>query len=76
MLPQATQKILSYYQNSRLADEEFKDFVERVGTDPFAELMEEYKDLPDLDRDSIEFYMDWDKTIKYQVERGEGECMV
>ena len=76
MLPQATQKILSYYQNSRLTDEEFKDFVERVGTDPFAELMEEYKDLPDLDRDSIEFYMDWDKTIKYQVERGEGECMV
>ena len=76
MLPEATQKILSYYQSSRLPDEEFKDFVERIGTDPFAELLEEYKDLPELSRESIEFYMDWDKTIKYQVERGEGECMV
>ena len=76
MLPHATQKILTFYQNTRLADEEFKDFAERVGTESFAELMEEYKDLPELNRESVEFYMDWDKTIKYQVERGEGECMV
>ena len=73
----AIQELLNkLIQLNNLSTEEFKDFVERVGTDPFAELMEEYKDLPDLDRDSIEFYMDWDKTIKYQVERGEGECMV
>ena len=36
----------------------------------------EFSDVPELNRDTIGNYMDWDKTIIYKVERGEGECAV
>jgi hypothetical protein len=38
--------------------------------------MAEFKDVPELNRETIGTYMDWDKTVKYIVERGEGECAV
>jgi len=48
----------------------------RQGTGYFEEMMAEFKELPDLNRDTLEQYIDWDKTVKYVLERGEGECAV
>ncbi len=60
----------------RSDNEEFKDFALRFGSENFEEVLQEFKDVGELNRDTLPKYMDWDKTIKYVLERGEGECMV
>ena len=64
------------YVSERNENEEFKDFAVRVGSEKFEKALEMYKDVGELNRDTLPKYMDWDKTIKYVLERGEGECMV
>lgn len=74
--PDALRNIIGYYEQNRLDDELFKDFVVRVTPKAFEPLIEDLKETRELNRDSIEAYMDWDKTIIYKMERGEGECAV
>ena len=47
-----------------------------MGTDAIKEIAEKCADIPSLNGDSQGLYMDWDKTVAYKVERGEGECSV
>ncbi len=75
-VPEAIGKILSHYKTDREEGEEFKEYVARVGSESIEPILEEFKDLPELNRDSLQYYMDWTKTVKYQLERGEGECAV
>jgi sulfite reductase beta subunit-like hemoprotein len=75
-MPEAIGTVLSYYKDRRNDGELFKDFVERVGVGEFESLLVGFKEVPQLNRDTIDQYMDWDKTIKYVLERGEGECAV
>ena len=75
-VPEAIGKILSHYKTDREDGEEFKEYVARVGSESIEPILEEFKDLPELNRDSLQYYMDWTKTVKYQLERGEGECAV
>ncbi len=74
--PEAIKKVVSDYQAGRNDGEQFKDYVLRVGTPHFEALMGEFKELPELNRETLEQYIDWDKTVKYVLERGEGECAV
>ena len=62
--------------SERNENEDFKDFAVRFGAEKFEKVVEKYKDVGELNRDTLPKYMDWDKTIKYVLERGEGECMV
>ena len=75
-VPDAVRRILAFYQERRTEGELFKDFVLRVGAAEFEPLMAEFADTPELNRDTIDQYMDWDKTVIYKLERGEGECAV
>ena len=75
-MPEAIGKVLTYYADQRTDGEPFKDFVERVGAGEFESLLAEFKQMPELNRETIGYYMDWDKTVKYVLERGEGECAV
>ncbi|MCH8205887.1 MAG: nitrite/sulfite reductase [Chloroflexi bacterium] len=74
--PEALGKVLAFYREQRNEGEPFKDFAARLGAEAFEPLLEEFKEMPDLSRQTIEAYMDWDKTVKYKLERGEGECAV
>ena len=75
--PGFVQKALALYLSERKGEgESFNDFVDRAGTAVFEPLVAEYKDIGPLGKDTIHMYMDWDKTIPYKVERGEGECAV
>ena len=75
--PEALKTVLDYYLANRKDGEEFSAFIERVGV---AHLEEEFGKLKaevgPLDRENIQTYMDWGKTVVYQLERGEGECAV
>ena len=68
--------MLNFYKGERNDNEPFKDFVERVGAEAFEPVVAAVKDIPELNRDTIDLYMDYDKTVKYQLERGEGECAI
>ncbi len=75
--PRALSAILDYYQENREADEPFPKFIDRVGKAPFEEMFKPYKqEVGPLDRENIDSYMDWGKTVLYKLERGEGECAV
>ena len=73
-VPDALRKILNFYRRERQEDEPFKEFVQRVSPSAFEPIVAEFKEERELNRDSIDAYMDWDKTVIYKLERGEGEC--
>jgi sulfite reductase beta subunit-like hemoprotein len=73
-VPVALQEIIGLYKEQRDEGERFKDFVVRVGPKTFEPIMAEHRETRELNRESIETYMDWDKTVIYKMERGEGEC--
>ncbi len=75
-VPEALSKIISHYKIDRNDDELFKDYVVRVGPENIEPILEEFKEIPELNKESLDYYMDWTKTAKYQLERGEGECAV
>ncbi|PZC47371.1 MAG: sulfite reductase (NADPH) hemoprotein beta-component/sulfite reductase (ferredoxin) [Chloroflexi bacterium] len=75
-VPQLLRHYITYYQEQRKNDEPFNDFVDRVGTDPFEAIALEYKDAGPLNKDNIDTYLDWSKSVLYKLERGEGECAV
>ena len=75
-VPEVIRTVLDYYQGHRADSEPFNTFVDRVGVAPFEAIIAEYQDLGPLNRDNINTYMDWDKTVLYKLERGEGECAV
>ena len=74
--PEALKRIVSDYQDSHGDGELFKDYVLRQGKDYFETMLGDFRELPDLNRETLEQYIDWDKTVKYVLERGEGECAV
>ena len=75
-MPQALRKVLDFYKAERGDDEIFRDFAARVGPESFEPILAEFKEIPELNRDSLDMYIDWSKTAKYILERGEGECAV
>jgi len=75
--PEALKTVLDYYLANRKDGEEFSPFIERVGIAHFEEEFGKLKaEVGPLDRENIQTYMDWGKTVVYQLERGEGECAV
>ena len=75
-VPQLVRHIITNYQEQRQEKETFNRFVDRVGTEPFVALAGQYRDPGPLNRENIDTYLDWGKTVLYKVERGEGECAV
>ena len=77
LAPEALKSVLDYYLANRKDGEEFSAFIERVGVAQFEEEFGKLKaEVGPLDRENIQTYMDWGKTVVYQLERGEGECAV
>ncbi|MBT4142472.1 MAG: hypothetical protein HOE50_04955 [Chloroflexi bacterium] len=75
--PEALKTVLDTSLAKRNDSEEFADFIDRVGVAEFEEKFGKPKsEFGPLDRDNIQSYMDWGKTVVYKLERGEGECAV
>jgi sulfite reductase (ferredoxin) len=75
--PEALKAVLDTYRAERKDGEEFSDFIDRFGVSKFEEEFGKLKaELGPLDRENIQNYMDWGKTVVYKLERGEGECAV
>ncbi len=75
-VPEALRAVISHYQEDRNDGEAFKDYAARVGPGVFEPVLAGLKSVPELNRETIGQYMDWDKTVIYKLERGEGECSI
>lgn len=75
-IPGAVHAFLTLYREQRQPDEPFPAFVDRVGREAFEQVAVPLTQIPAFTPDQPEFYRDWDQTMLYRVERGEGECAV
>jgi sulfite reductase beta subunit-like hemoprotein len=75
-VPEAVERWLRLYEAERADGEEFNAFAERAGAERFEA---EIKDLTlpaDFSLETMQQFIDWNRSSPYKVERGEGECAV
>src|SRR5438105_5044059 len=75
-VPEAVERWIRHYEQTRSDGESWDAFVRRVGT---AELAAQVKDLSmpvDFSLETMNEFIDWSRSSPFQVERGEGECAV
>jgi sulfite reductase beta subunit-like hemoprotein len=75
-VPDAIERWLRHYEAERNDGENFKEFAERVGTEPFEELISDLKLPVEFNAENLLHFIDWNRSEPYKVERGEGECAV
>jgi len=73
--PVVVERFIQYYEAERESpNEEFNDFVDRVGTAPFEALLKDLVVPPSFSIENMGEFIDWDRDGLYVLERGEGEC--
>ncbi len=76
-VPAAVERWVRMYEAERSgASEEFNAFAERIGA---ARFEAEVKDLTlpaEFSLETMQQFIDWDRSSPYKVERGEGECAI
>jgi len=75
-VPDAVERWIRHYETERNDGENFKQFAERVGTEPFEELISDLKLPVEFNAENLIHFIDWNRSEPYRVERGEGECAV
>jgi sulfite reductase (ferredoxin) len=76
-VPEAVERWVRLYEGERAGEaEEFNAFAERIGAGRFEE---EVKDLTlpaEFSLETMQQFIDWNRSSPYKVERGEGECAI
>jgi Sulfite reductase, beta subunit (hemoprotein) len=75
-VPEAVERWVRLYEAERAEGEAFNPFAERVGAGRFEE---EVKDLTlpaEFSLETMQQFIDWNRSSPYKVERGEGECAI
>jgi sulfite reductase beta subunit-like hemoprotein len=75
-VPEAVERWIRHYQDNRNDGEEFNDFVARVGSKEFEDLVKDLAMPVEFSADNLLHFIDWSRSEPYKVERGEGECAV
>jgi sulfite reductase (ferredoxin) len=73
-VPDAVERWIRMYEAERNEGEPFNEFAERVGNPRFEE---EVKDLTlpiEFSLESMNYFIDWNRSAPFEVIRGEGEC--
>jgi sulfite reductase beta subunit-like hemoprotein len=75
-VPDAVDRWLRLYEAERDGEEAFNDFVERVGTARFEEEVKQLTLPAEFSLETMNEFIDWNRSEPYAVERGEGECAI
>jgi sulfite reductase (ferredoxin) len=76
-VPDAVERWIRHYEANRGDGEPFNDFVDRVGTAEFEELVRDDLALPPgFALETMTQFIDWNRDAPFEVIRGEGECAV
>jgi hypothetical protein len=64
------------YEAEREADEIFRDFVARVGNAHFEAAVKDLALPVEFGLETMNEFIDWSRSVPFQVVRGEGECAI
>ncbi len=75
-VPEAVERWIRLYEAERNEGEEFNDFAERIGAEPFEAAVKELTLPAEFSLETMQQFIDWNRASPYKVERGEGECAI
>ena len=75
-VPEAVERWIRHYESTREEGESFSTFAKRVGTGEFEEVVKDLTMPVDFGLETMNEFIDWNRNVPFQVERGEGECAV
>jgi sulfite reductase beta subunit-like hemoprotein len=75
-VPEAVERWIALYESDRNEGEEFNDFAERAGAESFEAAVKELTLPPEFSLETMQQFIDWNRSSPYKVERGEGECAI
>jgi sulfite reductase beta subunit-like hemoprotein len=76
-VPDAVERWLRMYEAERSDDgENFDAYAERVGNERFEAEVKELTLPAEFSLETMEEFIDWNRTSPYEVVRGEGECAI
>jgi sulfite reductase beta subunit-like hemoprotein len=75
-VPEAVQRWIELYEAERSEGEEFNAFAERAGAPRFEEAIKELTLPAEFSLETMQQFIDWNRSSPYKVERGEGECAI
>jgi sulfite reductase beta subunit-like hemoprotein len=75
-VPEAVDRWIRHYESSRSDGESWGAFAKRVGTGEIEELVRDLSMPVDFGLQTMNQFIDWNRDVPFQVQRGEGECAV
>jgi sulfite reductase beta subunit-like hemoprotein len=75
-VPEAVERWVRLYEADRNEGEEFNAFAERAGAEPFEAAVKELTLPAEFSLETMQQFIDWNRSSPYKVERGEGECAI
>jgi sulfite reductase beta subunit-like hemoprotein len=75
-VPEAVERWVKLYEGNRVDGEEFNDFAERTGAESFEAEVKDLTMPPEFSLETMQQFIDWNRSSPYKVERGEGECAI
>ncbi|MGH2843642.1 MAG: nitrite/sulfite reductase, partial [Solirubrobacteraceae bacterium] len=73
-VPEAIERWVALYESERQRDEEFNAFATRVGVERFEAQVRDLAMGVEFSLEHLDQFIDWTKSVPFQVIRGEGEC--
>jgi sulfite reductase (ferredoxin) len=75
-IPEAIERWIRFYESERADGEEFNAFVDRVGTPEFEARVKDLAMPVEFGLENMNYFVDWERSGPFEVQRGEGECAV
>ncbi len=75
-VPEAVERWIRMYEAERNEGEEFNAFAERIGAERFEDEVRELTLPSEFSLETMQQFIDWNRSSPYKVERGEGECAI
>ncbi len=75
-VPEAIERWIRHYESNREDDEPWGAFTERVGTGELEALVKDLSMPVDFGLETMNQFIDWNRSVPFEVLRGEGECAV
>jgi len=75
-VPDAIERWIRHYESVRADGESWGAFTERVGTNELEGLVKDLSMPVDFGLETMNQFIDWNRSVPFEVVRGEGECAV
>ncbi|HTU78192.1 MAG TPA: nitrite/sulfite reductase [Solirubrobacteraceae bacterium] len=75
-VPEAVERWIRHYEDSREEGEPWGAFTKRVGTGELEGLVKDLSMPVDFGLETMNQFIDWNRNVPFEVQRGEGECAV